>query len=150
MLSSRIPRETTWDLPCGDYKATIRQIKAQYRQNSRGQQEWVRFILEVQIPGLEKLQCMAGQNFKLDLNNGSELRNFLTGLLGRTYFAANSGELLDWNSLEGMECEVSLEHRYGDDEKHDKPLVVVTRLAPIGTLKLTSPPQPQSKPEENR
>lgn len=140
MINIEIPKENTWDLSEGNYRARIKQVKRQIKQTSRGAQEWVRLLFEVTIPSLSHLNCMAGRSLQLNVSPGSDLRNFLEGLLGRAYFRSQSGRNIDLESLCGMECEVQLEHFIGKNhagEDYDKPLVVVSRMAPVGTLKLT-------------
>lgn len=80
---------------------------------------------------------MAGRSFKLDFNNGSELRNFLTPLLGRQFFLDASGKTVDLDALLRMRCELGLVHFHNSDYEH--PLVVVEGCHKPGTLKLTEP-----------
>ena len=103
-------------------------------------EDWVRIVFLVKIPGMENLTCLAGRGFKLNLNPGSDLRNFLGGLLGAGFFLNGSGKKFDLETLIGRECEVKLEHHQG--KGYDKPLVMVAAVYPPGSLKLT-----EAKPE---
>ena len=130
MITADIPREVSFELPEGRYRACISNLKPFVKQVAQGAQDWLRFLFEVHIPGLsERVNTMAGRSFKLDLNPGSELRNWLTGLLGKQYFTQHSGQQVNLDSLLERECEVDLEHFYG--KGYDKPLVVVAKLHPV-------------------
>lgn len=130
-----LPKEIYFQLPEGNYLARIRKLKPKIKQTSRGAEDWVRVIFEVEIPSLSHLNCIAGRNLALNLNAGSDLRNFLEGLLGRQFFVNHSGRKIDLETLCGRECEVTLEHFFGRD--YDNPMVVVSRIAPVGTMQLT-------------
>jgi len=130
MITADIPREVTFELPEGQYRASISGLKPYTKQSGRGPQDWIRILFDVHIPGLsERCDTRAGSNFKLDLNPGSELRNWLTGLLGKEYFKERSGQQVSLDSLLNTECEVELEHFYG--KGYEKPLVVVASIRPV-------------------
>ncbi len=135
MIEVIIPKEVTFDLMEGNFSARIINVKPLMKQSGDGPQDWVRFLFAVRVPGMSHLTCMAGRNFKLDLNPGSELRNWLSGLLSSRFFKENSGKKIDLESLIGRECEIVLEHYQG--AKFDKPMVIVAELYPPGSLKLT-------------
>lgn len=59
----------------------------------------------------------------------------MEGLLTRKFFLNHSGRKIDLETLCGRECEVSLDHFIGKD--YDNPMVVVARIAPVGTMELT-------------
>ena len=142
MIQIEIPKETTFDLPEGCFKAQVSGVRQFIKQTSRGAQEWVRFLFDVQVPGLSyRLNTVAGRSFKLDVNPGSDLRNFLVGLLGQQFFADRSGQKVDLEGLNQTDCEIQLDHYCGRD--FEKPLVVVSRVAAPGSLKLT-----QATPEQ--
>ena len=137
MITADIPRETSYDLPEGGYRARISGLRPFIKQAGQGPQDWIRIFFEVHIPGLsEKLDARAARNFKLDLRPGSELRNWLTGLFGKEYFKERSGQQMSLDSLLNTECEVDLEHFYGAG--YEKPHVVVARIRPVRP----SPPTP--------
>ncbi len=129
MITAEIPRDTTFQLPEGEFVARIAAIKRMVRQSGDGPQDWVRFLFDVQVPGLsERSDAMAGRNFKLDLNQGSELRNWLTEFLGPVFFKEHAGEPFRLDSLIGIDCVVQLVHFQGTGYK--KPLVVVAHIFP--------------------
>ena len=129
MISATIPPEKTFDLPEGTYSAGISSVRQFIKQAGSGPQDWVRFLFEVKAPGLsDRFNAMAGRSFKLDLNPGSELRNWLTGLLGRAFFKDRSGQEISLDSLVGVECQIELVHVH--DPRYEKPLVVVANLWP--------------------
>jgi hypothetical protein len=130
MLIVDIPKEATFNLPEGRYVAKISSLKPSIKQAGLGSQNWIRILFDVHVPGLsERFDTRAGRNFKLDFNSGSELRNFLTGLVGRDFFLQNSGGKVDLESLVNTGCEVELEHSYG--KGYDKPHVNVVKVHPV-------------------
>jgi hypothetical protein len=84
---------------------------------------------------MDHLNCMAGRNFNQNLNLGTDLRNWLEGLLGRRFFMDRSGKTINLEEPIQSEFEVTLEHFWRKD--HETPHVTVARIAPAGTLKLT-------------
>lgn len=129
MIVAAIPKEICFDLPIGRFKAVISNIKPFIKQASQGPQDWIRILFDVQVPGIsERAEAKAGRNFRLDLRPGSELRNWLTGLLGRTYFNDKSGETVSLDSLVGTECEIELTHFQGDGFK--RPMVIPANIYP--------------------
>jgi len=133
-----IPRETTFELPEGNYAASISGLKKFTKQSNKGIQEHVRLSFDVNIPSRANFVNKAGRNFKKDFNNGSDLRNFLTGLLGRKYFHNLSGKQMNLESLVGMKCELELEHYSNGEYEH--PMVMVNSCHEPGTLNLTEKP----------
>jgi len=129
MITADIPRETSFELPEGRYRANISGLKPFTKQAGRGPQDWIKIYFEVHIPGLsERFDTRAWRSFKLSLTPGSELRNWLAGLLGQDYFKERSGQQMSLDSLLNTECEVELEHFYG--QGYEKPLVVVASIRP--------------------
>jgi len=130
MIIAEIPREVTFDLPQGRYRAKISGLKPSIKQAGQGPQNWIKIQFDVQIPGMsERIDTRAGRPFKLEFNPGSELRNWLSGLLGKEFFRERSGQQVSLDWLLNTECEVELEHFYG--KGYDKPLVVVASIHPV-------------------
>jgi hypothetical protein len=129
MRNIYIPPEVAFDLPEGKYKAVITTVRTFTKQSKRGAQEWVRILWEVEVPQLKHLDCRAGRNFQHSLKPGSDLRNFLTGLLGNQFFTAKSGTSFDLESLVETKCVIHLEHVYGNGD-YDRPLVLVSQIEP--------------------
>ena len=130
MITAEIPREVSFELPEGRYRARISGLKPFIKQSAQGPQDWVRILFDVHVPGLSKgVDTRAGRNFKLNLQPGSDFRNWLTGLLGKGYFRERSGQQIHLNSLLNTECEVELEHVYG--KGYEQPLVVVASIHPV-------------------
>jgi hypothetical protein len=137
-ITANIPAVTTFDLPAGNYRSRLLRTKRIFKQTSRGAQEWVRLVFEVQVPSMSRQCPCAGRNFVKDLSPGSDLRNFLESWLGHDYFVARSGQDLDFDTLNGMEADVTLSHYEGDH--YDKPLVIIEQIYPSGTLKVAEMP----------
>jgi hypothetical protein len=130
MITADIPREVSFELPEGRYWGHISGLRPFIRQAGQGPQDWIRIHFDLHIPGLsERVDTRAARNFKLDLNPGSEFRNWLTGLLGKEYFKERSGQQVSLDCLLNTECEVELEHFYG--KGYEKPLVVVASIRPV-------------------
>jgi hypothetical protein len=107
------------------------------KQTAKGSQPWVRFVFEVDVPGMQHQCPCAGRNFVLDLNPGSDLRNFLESWLGRAYFVAHSGQDLDFDTLIGKDADLTLSHYEG--ENYAKPLVLIECIYPSNTIKTVQP-----------
>jgi hypothetical protein len=134
-IVKKIPAVKTFDLPAGLYKAVLTQCRAVMKQSKKGAVEWVRLVFEVKVPGLEDQIPCAGRNFQLDLNPGTDLRNFLEVWLGSDFFKLRSNQELDFETLVGREGDISLSHFQGDE--FDKPLVVIDNVFPPNSQKLT-------------
>ncbi|MEI6193654.1 MAG: hypothetical protein WCS42_04915 [Verrucomicrobiota bacterium] len=141
-ITAKIPAVTTFDLPSGDYRCKLIRTKPIQRQTAKGNQEWIRLVFEVNVPSLRNQYPCAGRNFVLDLNPGSDLRNFLESWLGRDYFITRSGQDLDFETLIGVEGDISLSHYEGAN--YDKPLVIIENIHPPGTIKVAAMPEPES------
>lgn len=129
MLNIELEKEVTFELPEGVFEATLMDIRPFTKQTIKGKQDWIRLIFEVQIPGKERLDCRAGRNFVLSFKGGSDLRNFLTSVLGRKFFLDNSAKTIDLEKLiKGSTGQITLSHFYGGD--YDRPLVVVDSFVP--------------------
>ena len=73
---------------------------------------------------MNDLDCRAGRNFLLTFKQGSDLRNFLTPVLGHEFFKKNSARSIDLEKiLVGLQGVVTLSHFTGQD--YENPLVVV-------------------------
>lgn len=134
-IIKKIPAVKTFDLPVGIYQAALSQIKPVTKQTKRGPQEWVRLNYEVQVPGMANQIPCAGRNFLLDLNPGSDLRNFLEVWLGSDYFTTKSNQEYDFDELMGKEGDIQLSHYLGGD--NDKPFVNIDNIFPLNSQRLT-------------
>ncbi len=130
MIQVTIDKEVTFDLEPGFHKAKITNVKVYHKQTSNGKQDWIRPIWGVQCKGKENMDCRAGRNFLLSLKPGSDLRNFLTPILGPEFFKENSATTLDLEKvLVGLSGVISLSHFCGAN--NDKPFVVVDAFEPM-------------------
>ena len=124
MINVTLDKEITFDLPQGCYVAELTNIKPFNKQTSRGRQDWIRLVFEVDVSGMRDLECRAGRNFMLTFKQGSDLRNFLTPVLGPSFFKENSAKSIDLEKLlVGLKGKVQLSHFCGAD--YDKPMVMV-------------------------
>ena len=129
MLEVKLEREITFNLPEGAYAASISGIKQFNKQSAKGKQDWIRLSFDVAVPGMENLDCRAGRNFQLNFKAGSDLRNFLTPILGQEFFKKNSAKSIDLEkTLTGLKGVVHLSHFTGED--YETPLVVVDAFEP--------------------
>lgn len=134
-ITKQIPAVKTFDVPAGLYRAKLTQYRSIIKQSKRGPQEWVRLVFELSVPGLEHQIPCAGRNFVLDLNPGSDLRNFLEVWLGGDWFKERSGQVLDFETLVGKEGDICLSHYQGDE--FERPLVIIDNVFPANTQKLS-------------
>jgi hypothetical protein len=134
-IIKKIPPVKSFDLPTGQFKAKLSQVRPITKQTKKGPQEWVRLVFEVSIPSLANQIPCAGRNFLLDLNPGSDLRNFLEIWLGNDFFAALSNKDLDFDTLIGKEGDIVLSHFQTQD--YDKPHVNIDNVFPPNTFKST-------------
>ena len=130
-----IGRETTFELKEGRYRARLVNIIPSVKNNAKGLQQWRRFVWEVQVPGLRYKKAMAGRNFLLSLEPGSDLRSFLQTWLGKEYFELEGRETVDLDDLLGMDCELELVHFTG--KGFSTPMTMVATAHRVGTLDLT-------------
>jgi len=133
-IIAMIPAMKTFDLPVGQFKATLSQTRSITKQTKRGPQQWLRLVFEVEIESMSDQIPCAGRNFPLDLNPGSDLRNFLEIWLGNEFFKAKSNQELDFDTLIGKHGNIVLSHYLGDD--FEKPLVKIDNVFPSSSLKM--------------
>ena len=124
MVNVTLDKEVTFDLPEGAYAGQITGLKPFNKQTARGKQDWIRILFSVAIPDKQDLDCRAGRNFLLSFKPGSDLRNFLTPVLGLDFFKKHSAKSIDLEKiLVGLHGVVTLSHFTGQD--YDKPMVMV-------------------------
>ena len=99
MINVTLDKEITFDLPEGVHAAQISGIKAFNKQSGRGMQDWIRLLFDVKVAGMQDLDCRAGRNFLLSFKSGSDLRNFLTPILGADFFKQNSAKSIDLEKI---------------------------------------------------
>ena len=128
-------------LPEGNFSITLARYNQQLKQTAKGSQNNIRLLFNVKVPGMEDVIPRAGRNFEAKLDSGSDFRNFLESWLGRDYFLRLSGKELNLDDLIGKSGEATLRHFQGPD--FDRPLVIIERVVPPGTLKLTDKPEPK-------
>ena len=139
-LTVTVPQESTFKVPEGKYSAQIKSVRKLDKQNARGSNAFIRFLFLVNVPGLERFDCLAKADFPLNLDNGTDLRNIINRLLGKDYLANLSGQQFSLDALNGLGCEIEVEHVSLDSrENFDFPLVVVRDIQRTGTMRLTRP-----------
>jgi len=130
MINIEIPKERPFELPEGTFNAEITSLKVTQKHTHKGRQDWIRVLFKVSVPGKDHLECSAGKNFLLSFDRGSELRSFVSGLLGPDFFTRNSSQKIDLESvLLGMKGEITLSHFQG--RGFETPLVNVDAFEPI-------------------
>jgi hypothetical protein len=126
-----VPKDSTFKLPAGRFKAMIVQYKVKDVEKSSGKSHTATIMFEVFVPGKENYECLARKVVPVDLKAGSFMREFLEGLLGPSYFKSKSNQAIDLQKLlVGQSCEVELIHAKHDEEKYDFPLVDVESIHP--------------------
>lgn len=137
-----IPKERTYKIQPGHYRAKIEHVTFKKAKGSEGQNCCIHFI--AQVPGMERYDCCARAIFPLDLRPGSQLRTFLEGLLGKQYFAERTGLAIDLSQVvRELDCEIDVIHGPFNEEKYDWPMVMV-----VNTRLVTPPIKPQITTKE--
>ena len=128
-----IPKDVKFELPEGRYRASICGYRTQKNYTDNGLEEKAIILFDVQVPGLENFDCRARKLLDLDLSSGSDMRYFLSGLLGREFFSSRSNQSVDLErELVGKPCEISLFHkRTPSTKKHKFPFVDVDYMRPV-------------------
>ena len=125
-----IPKERTYKIPPGHFRAKIENVTFKRAKESDGQNCCVHFI--AQVPGMQRVDCCARAIFPLDLRSGSQLRTFLEGLLGGRYFTEHAGLPIDLNQLlRDLDCEIDVIHGPHNEQKYDWPMVLVVNAKPV-------------------
>jgi hypothetical protein len=141
-LICNVPKDDTYDLPEGRYRAVLSSVRPQWRPHANKPVQQIRLLFAVQIPSLLNKNPMAGRTFNFDLKRGSELRVFVESWLGADIFSHNT--TVDFEQLVGCSADLNLIHRHNDG--YDRPYVFVEAIHPAGTLKLTEQPTASPAP----
>ena len=121
-----VPKDSTFKLPQGRFKAVITHYKTKDVDTVRGKSQTATILFEVCVPGLENYECLARKVVPVDLRTGSPMRTFLESLLGCQYFKTKSNQVVDLQKiLVGQLCEIELIHTKHDEDRFD---FVVNRL----------------------
>lgn len=127
-----IPKEPTFKLPEGRYRARIQSFRTKPVETARGPGRNATILFDVQVPGMDRYECLARRVASYDLSKGSDLRRFLAGLLTEKFFIDRASQTIDLErELVGRECDVELEHATFDCDRYDHPLVVVQAIHPM-------------------
>jgi hypothetical protein len=130
-----IPREQTYKLNPGRFRAKIQNVTFKKAKGTKGQNCCLHF--EAQVPGMERYECCARAVFPLDLQPNSQLRTFLEGLLGTQFFSERAGQPVDLNAvLRNKDCEIDLVHGPHDEDRFDWPMVLVANASPATPTKV--------------
>lgn len=121
-----VPKDSTFKLPEGRFKAIITQYKVKEINKSSGSSQIATILFEVFVPGQERYECLARKIVPVDLRPGSAMRKMIESLLGPDFFKGKSDQPIDMRALlVGRACEVVLVHAKHDDDRYDWPLVDV-------------------------
>jgi hypothetical protein len=141
-----VGKDPTFKLPQGRYNAVITDYKTKPAKPGRsrnGAQDNGTILFEVFVPGMENYECLARKVLPADLSFGSDLREFLSRLLGPEFFRCRSNQAIDLRTvLVGQLCEVILVHAKFDEDRYSFPLVDVESVHP----RRPEPAPPQSTP----
>lgn len=128
-----VPRQSSWHVPTGSYHATIRSVLPSHRLAVDFTTRLVKVIFNVQVPQ-SQLDYLAKLELRLDMREGSELWNLLCRLIGRRAIQDCSGSKFNLEQLEGLECDIEIDHNFDRAEDHSFPLVIVSDVAEFGRL----------------
>ena len=141
-LICSIPKDDTYDLPEGRYRAVLSSARTLLKSTNRPVQQ-LRLLFNVNIPSLKRKNPMAGRTFNFDLSRRSELRCFVESWLGADFFSRNT--TVDFEQLVGRSADITLIHRHNDG--YDRPYVFIEAIHPAGSLKLTEQPAAVQTPQ---
>lgn len=133
-LTVTVPRQSTYRIPAGCYHAVIVKTRPEQRQSRQGSVHLVRIYFAVTVPGMPHVDHLAKLEVKLSMNEGGDLSNLLSRLLGDRRWQELSGQPFSLQSIVGTECDVELGHVHDEHGEYDYPLVIVTDIQPRGTL----------------
>jgi hypothetical protein len=128
-----VPRQPSFHVPTGFYRATIKSIRQKVRQSSNSSIPIILILFAVDVPGAN-VDYLAKLELKADLKEGSELWNLLSKLLGRKQLQAFSGKDLDLDILLNLPCDLQIEHIHSRAENYEFPLVIVADVQIAGRL----------------
>ena len=130
-----MPREHNYRIGEGRYGSLVHKVVRTGRQNCQGGDEVLRIVFAVNVPGKERFLNLAKAEFALNLEHGSELRNFLVRLIGKESLAALSGQEINFETLVGKPVDVEIEHIITSKrDQYDYPFVRVCDIQPAGTF----------------
>ena len=143
MTEIEIPKEPTFKLPEGSFRAVIQSFRTKPVETTRGPGRNATILFEVFVPRMNRYECLARRVVPHDLRKGSEMRRFLAGLLTENYFVERANQTVDLErELVGRECEVELIHAAFDSDRYQFPLVVVQSVRPYEEPSCEPPPPP--------
>jgi len=133
-LYLNLPKKVNFHIPEGRYQAKIIGIKKIDASDQSLKSARLKFVLEVQVPTLPKMQNLANAEFKCDLGEGSELRALLIRFLGKEVVEEAAGSQLDIQALENREVTIEVEHIITNRRhEYEYPLVRVSGIQPAKT-----------------
>ena len=133
-----IPKEETYDLPEGRFRAHLVSARMQTKFTNGKAQQLVRLLFEVDIPSLSMKRKipMAGRSFTFELKRRSELRGFIENWKGTNLLASTT--TFDIEQLVGQSGDIVLIHHHNPN--HPRPIVQVDSMHVAGSLRLTEKP----------
>ena len=133
-LTVAVPRQTTYHLPAGTFRAVITSLRPATHESQYGGVPMLRIYFDVQVPQLSQFRCVAKCDVRRELNESSDLYNLIGRLLGKSVLQQASGQHFGLQTLIGTECDVELDHVHDDTCEHRHPLVIVTDVQQAGRL----------------
>lgn len=128
-----VPLQTSFHVPAGQYRATIQSSSRKTRQSGSSTVHFRRILFHVAVPNA-RFQYLAKLDLKEDLNQGSDLWNVISRLLGKKALQDCSGGTFDMNTLNGVTCDIQIDHVTDNADEYDFPLVLVTEVKESGGL----------------
>ena len=123
-----VPKTKVFALPEGKFKCKVHDLFEMPPHRVKNDRS-IRCLFEVDVPGMENCQCMAGREFVPDLSPGGEFRSFFSRVVSSSFFDECEGGQVDLEELIGVEGMIELRHY--EDGEHEKPFVLVWDLRPL-------------------
>ena len=134
-LTVNVPKLASFHVPRGPHTSTIKSVTRRRKETARSSISIVRFVFSPHIAD-PKFNYLAKIDFKEDMSEGSDLWNVLCRLVGRKALEDCSGGQFNLRSLEGIECDIEIEHVYDGDCEYEFPLVKICDIQRAGMLVL--------------
>ena len=128
-----VPRQSSWHVPTGNYRATIRSANKKFRQGFSSSIPIVRLVLGLTVPG-SSIDYLVKLDLQQDLNEGSDLWNVICRLKTRKALQDCSEAEFDLDSLVNTPCDVEIDRVNARADNYDFPFVYVADLREAGAL----------------
>lgn len=127
-----------FDVPEGQYRATLLRIADRPKSFTKEAEDQVRLVFAIHYPIPTRKEYRAGITCTASLEEGSELREFLRGWRGADFSEEElESGTIDLDALVGQQADLELVHF--KNKRFKKPYVHIQSIHPAGTLVKDNP-----------